>query len=65
MAQDLMKMIGAMRQTAVGNCRKRIEDAARKAKGMIGSDAPEGERENGSVPPPCGVTSILKRKHGL
>ncbi|MFA4877273.1 MAG: hypothetical protein WC586_07650 [Methanoregula sp.] len=65
MAQDLMKTIGAMRDAAVGNCRKRIEDAARRTKGMIGNDTPDREHEAVSVPPSCGVTSILKRKHGL
>lgn len=65
MAQDLITTIGAMRDTAIGNCRKRIEDAARKAKGMIGNDIPEHEPETKNAPPACGVTSILKGKHGL
>nr|WP_319377042.1 hypothetical protein [uncultured Methanoregula sp.] len=65
MAQDLIKTIGAMRDTAIGNCRKRIEDAARKAKGMIGTETPECEPETKNAAPACGVTSILKRKHGL
>jgi hypothetical protein len=64
MAQDLMKTISAMRDTAVGNCRKRIEDAARKAKGMIEDPKKRGP-EPAVAPPACGVTSILKRKHGL
>lgn len=65
MAQDLMKTIGALQDAAVGRCRKRIEDAALKAKGILRA----GEQgENESHPekrPSCGVTSILKRKHGL
>lgn len=64
MAQDLMRTISAMRETAVGNCRKRIEDAARKAREMI-DDTPEHTPETRNGPPACGVTSILKRKHGL
>ena len=64
-AQDLMKTIGALQDAAVGRCRKRIEDAALKAKGILRA----GEQgENESHPekrPSCGVTSILKRKHGL
>ena len=65
MAQDIMKTIGLMREAAVGNCRKRIEDAARRAKAMIGKEVPGEERDAVCGPPPCGVTSILKRKHGL
>lgn len=60
-----MKTIGALQDAAVGRCRKRIEDAALKAKGILRA----GEQgENESHPekrPSCGVTSILKRKHGL
>ncbi|MFA4860128.1 hypothetical protein [Methanoregula sp.] len=65
MAQDFMKTISAMRQAAVGNCRKRIEDAARKAKGMIGDETPEGDQGKTCGQPQYGVTSVLKRKHGL
>jgi hypothetical protein len=65
MAQDFMKTIGAMREAAIGNCRKRIEDAAERAKGMMGREAPAGEQGKVCGQSPCGVTSILKRKHGL
>jgi hypothetical protein len=64
MTQDGMKTIGALRAAAVGNCRKRIEDAARKAKEMIGREPPE-DQGNVCGEPPYGVTSVLKRKHGL
>jgi hypothetical protein len=65
MVQDLMKTISALQNTAIGNCRKRIADAALKAKGLIGSDPPESDTPNLCQKPPCGVTSVLKRKHGL
>jgi len=65
MAQDLMKTIGALQDAAVGRCRKRIEEAALKAKGIIRSGPQDKDTPYPSGKPPCGVTSILKRKHGL
>lgn len=65
MAQDLFQTISALQNTAIGNCRKRIADAALKAKGILGSDAPGTEPRDSCHKPPCGVTSVLKRKHGL
>jgi hypothetical protein len=65
MAQDLMKTIGALQNAAIGRCRKRIEDAALKAKGLIGSEPQDKKESCPCGKPPCGVTSVLKRKHGL
>lgn len=65
MAQDIMKTISVLQNAAVGNCRKRIADAALKAKGILGSDPPDTDAPDPYRKPPCGVTSILKRKHGL
>ena len=65
MAQDIMKTISAMRDAAIGNCRKRIEDAALKAKGRAGDGTPDGDQERTCGQSQCGVASILKRKHGL
>jgi hypothetical protein len=65
MAQDLMKTIGALQNAAVGRCRKRIADAALRAKGIIGNDPPDTDDTDLCRKPSCGVTSILKRKHGL
>jgi hypothetical protein len=64
MVQDFMRTIGALREAAVGNCRKRIEEAAIRAKGMIGADTPGGRVVERDAPP-CGISSVLKRKHGL
>ena len=33
MAQDIMKTISALQNAAIGNCRKRIEEAAAKGEG--------------------------------
>ena len=65
MAQDLLRTISALQNTAIGNCRKRIADAALKAKGILGSDDLDTETVDSCRKPPCGVTSVLKRKHGL
>jgi len=65
MAQDLMKTISVLQKAAVGNCRKRIEDAALRAKGIIRNDPPDADAPEQYQRPQCGVTSVLKRKHGL
>lgn len=64
MAQDLMKTIGALQETAIGRCRKRIADAALRARGLVGDD-PAQDRPASPENPSYGVTSFLKRKHGL
>jgi hypothetical protein len=64
---DITHSIEALRTVAVGRCRERIEQAARKAKGLFKN----GEQEEQKIMPPAdneekyGVTSLLKRKHGL
>ena len=65
MAQDLMKTISALQNAAVGRCRKRIADAALRATGLMGGKPPDEEATHPCGKPPCGVTAILKRKHGL
>ena len=66
MVQDILKAINALKNTAVGRCRQRIEEAAQKARELRGSGQTEEERkESEPREPPCGVTSILKRRHGL
>ena len=66
MVTDIIKAIDALKNTAVARCRDRIEEAAQKARGLRGA-GPAEEKENspGSCEPKCGVTSILKRRHGL
>ena len=65
MTKNLLNTIHALQNTAIGNCRKRIEEAALRAKGAIGSDPREGEAPSSHREPQCGVTSVLRRKHGL
>jgi len=65
LAQDLLKTICSLQDTAIGNCRKRIEEAAAKTKGILRSDSHDEDAERSPKKPSCGVTSILKEKHGL
>ena len=66
MVRDLAKSINELRCAAVGRCRERLEQAAQKAKGILNNGQIEEKEEKD---PPCkehyGVTSLLKRKHGL
>lgn len=65
MTQDLLKTINALQNTAIGNCRKRIDEAAAKTRGIIGRNPRDDDAESPDRKPPCGVTSVLKEKHGL
>lgn len=65
MAQDILDTVSTIRDAAVGRCRKRIEDAAKKAKKIIRRNPAEGENSGLCCEPQCGVTAVLKRKHGL
>jgi hypothetical protein len=67
MVKDITGTINALRCAAVGRCRERLDQAARKAKGLLGND--QSSQDMGDKTPPnkedYGVTSLLKRKHGL
>ncbi len=66
MARDILKAINALKNTTVARCRDRIDEAARKARDVRGCGQNEGAKKPAeSCTPSCGVTSILKRKHGL
>lgn len=65
MAQNIIDTVSTMRDVALGRCRKRIEDAAKKAKGIIHKNPAEEENSELCCEPQCGVTAVLKRKHGL
>jgi len=66
MVKDLTKIIKTLRSEAVGRCRERIEQAANKTKEVFNTQNPAAKNTN---TPPCsengGVTSLLKRRHGL
>jgi hypothetical protein len=66
MVKDITTTINALRCMAVGRCRERLDQAAQKAKGFLKNGQQEEKKEK---PQSCeeqyGVTSLMKRKHGL
>jgi len=65
MTNDISGVIRSLQTTAVNRCRERIEDAALRARGLIGTKRSDGEHEPAPEKPEYGVTSALKRRHGL
>ena len=66
MAQDITELIDSLRDEAVLKCRERIERAALRAKGLIRNGHPlDKGKDLPSQTPQYGVTSFLKRRHGL
>lgn len=63
MPKDITHVIESLRNTAVGRCRERIDEAARRAKELIEDE--ETKTHQSSYHDAYGVTSVLKRKHGL
>jgi len=66
MSQDSDKKIGKLKDMAIGRCRERIEQAACKAKELMNKPIPEGNDEKYRYNnKPSGMTSFLKKRHGL
>jgi hypothetical protein len=66
MSQDSGKKIGKLKDIAIDRCRERIEQAACKAKELMNKPSPEGESERYRFNhQPSGMTSFLKKRHGL
>ena len=65
MVQDIINTINTLKNTAFGRCRHRIEEAAQKAREVREGGQPKDDKRSESCETPCGVTSIMKRKHGL
>ncbi len=65
MAKDITTIIRSLQTTAVNRCRERLDEAAVRARDLISRG--EGGSEKGAAPekPEYGVTSLLKRRHGL
>jgi hypothetical protein len=65
MPQDLNKLLEKIKASAVGRCRDRLDAAASKAQGLINTNS-EGYCKNSSPRNGTqGVTSVLKKRHGL
>ena len=65
MAQDITKILKSLQASAVNRCRERLDEAALRAKNLIGRGDDAEKREPAPEKPQYGVTSVLKRKHGL
>jgi hypothetical protein len=64
-AKDITGIIRSLQCTAVNRCRERLDAAALKARDLI-SRAEDGEEKSAAhEKPEYGVTSVLKRRHGL
>ncbi|MEN6611125.1 MAG: hypothetical protein ABFC24_09790 [Methanoregulaceae archaeon] len=66
MPPDIGRIVSALKDQAVGRCRERLEHAAGRTKAIIGNGIPAKTIDKlPSEPEEHGVTSLLKRKHGL
>ena len=64
MVQDLEKTVRALRDAALGNCRKRIAAAAERRMAHSADD-PRHDMEGSGTTTRYGVTMILKSRHNL
>ncbi len=65
MAKDISGIIQSLQATAVNRCRERLELAACRAHDLMHGDEQTGDRPRTRAKPEYGVTSVLKRRHGL
>jgi len=66
MVKDITKTINELRCIAVGRCRERLDQAAEKARGLLKNGQTVDQKERiPSGEEQYGVTSLMKRKHGL
>jgi len=66
MAFESDKKIGKLKDIAIGRCRERIEMAACRAKEVMNNPAPEKKDAKYQYNiQSTGMTSFLKRRHGL
>jgi CBS-domain-containing membrane protein len=67
MPQDLNKLLDKIKASAVERCRDRLDTATNRARDLITTSNTAGENCK-KFPPQTethGVTSVLKRRHGL
>jgi hypothetical protein len=66
MTRDINNKIGKLKDMAIGRCRERIEQAACRAKELMNKPNSEGQKEGTTnYTQPSGMTSFLKKRHGL
>jgi hypothetical protein len=64
-AKDITGIIRSLQCSAVNRCRERLDAAALKARGLVGKDGNGDEKGTVHDTTDYGVTSLLKRRHGL
>jgi hypothetical protein len=64
-AKDITGIIRSLQCTAVNRCRERLDAAALKARDLIRKEEDGDEKIAANDKPEYGVTSVLKRRHGL
>jgi hypothetical protein len=65
MAKDITKIIRSLQTCAVSRCRERLDEAAIRARDLITRGENGDEQGEAPTKPEYGVTSLLKRRHGL
>lgn len=65
MPQDLTKLIEKIKASAVERCRDRIDAAASKARELLKTNTAENGKDSSPGTETHGVTSVLKKRHGL
>jgi hypothetical protein len=66
MSGDIDKKIVRLKDLAIDRCRERIEQAKLKAKDLMNGEGLERQKEKKTNHiQPYGVTSFLKKRHGL
>jgi len=65
MPQDLSNLLEKIKVSAIERCRDRLDTAAGSAKGLINTNSVESCKKFPSLSESHGVTSTLKRRHGL
>jgi hypothetical protein len=65
MAKDITKIIRSLQSCAVSRCRERLDEAAIRARDLINRGENGDEKGKAPEKPEYGVTSVLKRRHGL
>jgi hypothetical protein len=64
-AKDLTGIIRSLQCSAVNKCRERLDAAALKTRDLISKGEDGDEKGAAHEKPEYGVTSVLKRRHGL
>jgi hypothetical protein len=63
--KDITGVIKSLHCSAVNRCRERLDAAALKARDLISKGENDDEKGKTHDKPEYGVTSVLKRRHGL